>query len=136
MGLISEYIEVGLSSNTIKYYESLGYEIPRYKNQRGKMVVKRGTKIKIKVADIPKQSTVKVLVKCDCCNKEYYTEYFNYTNQNHNGKSYCHKCSLRVLNSGENHYKWKIDKTNEEREQGRYYIEYTEFIKKVLKRDN
>lgn len=31
MGLISEYVEVGLSGNVIRHYEDLGYEIPREK---------------------------------------------------------------------------------------------------------
>ena len=37
---------------------------------------------------------------------------------------------------GENHPRWNPNLSQEEREQGRNYPEYIEFIKKVLKRDN
>ena len=33
MGLISEYVEVGLGGKNVKYYEDLGYEIPRRKDK-------------------------------------------------------------------------------------------------------
>ena len=33
MGLISKEVEVVLNGSNIKYYESLGYEIPRRKRQ-------------------------------------------------------------------------------------------------------
>ena len=48
VGLISKEVEILLSSKNIKYYEYLGYEIPRYYNKRKKtMCEKRGTKIKV-----------------------------------------------------------------------------------------
>ena len=33
MGLISEYVEIKLGGRNIKYYENLGYEIPRRKDK-------------------------------------------------------------------------------------------------------
>ena len=39
VGLISKEIEITLSSKNIKYYENLGYEIPRYYNKRKKLCV-------------------------------------------------------------------------------------------------
>ena len=41
MGLITKEVEVLLHGNTIKYYENLGYEIPREKDKTNKMVVKK-----------------------------------------------------------------------------------------------
>ena len=149
MGLISKEVEILLSSKNIKYYEYLGYEIPRYYNKRKKtMCVKRGAKIKVIVKDLPISSHIKVKVKCDYCGKEYEIKYQNYTRHNHDGKNYCKICSSTVLTSKENNGMFGIcrygkdnpnynpNKTDEEREQGRNYPEYTEFIKKVLKRDN
>ena len=79
MGLISTEVEVNLYGKVIDYYDSLGYEIPRYFNKaNNREMVKRGTKIKIKVKDLMPQSMVKVDVDCDCCKKEYTMNYMNY----------------------------------------------------------
>lgn len=136
MGLISTEVEVGLNNKTIKYYEDLGYEVPIYKNKWGKSAVKRGTKITVKVEDLQTNSKTKVKVKCDCCGKEYEIKYYHYNNQNHDGKIYCNECVNTVLHSGENHPNWNPNLTQEERAIQRKYPEYTDFIKRVLKRDN
>ena len=47
----------------------------------------------------------------------------------------CRKCYERKY-KGENHPRWNSNLTQEERERGRDYPEYTQFIKNVLKRDN
>ena len=137
MGLISTEVEVGLGNKNIKYYENLGYEIPRYydKNNR-KESVKRGSKIKVNVQDLSHGSQVKVTVQCDYCGKIYDIVYKDYCVSNHNGKTFCNYCANKALLSGENHYKWKSEKTNDERILGRDYPEYKEFIKRVLIRDN
>lgn len=76
MGLISKEVEINGVGN-IKYYENLGYHIPRvYENY--KWTVKRGTKIKVKVSDLPKGSNVLVEVKCDCCGNEKEISYSNF----------------------------------------------------------
>ena len=149
VGLISKEVEILLSSKNIKYYEYLGYEIPRYYNKRKKtMCVKRGTKIKVIVKDLPIGSHIKVKVKCDYCGKEYELKYQDYVRHNHEGKNYCKICSSTVLTSKENNGMFRIcrygkdnpnynpNKTDEEREQGRNIKGYTDFIKNVLKRDN
>ena len=135
MGLISEYVEVSLYSGNIKYYENLGYKIPREKSKYGKIVVPRGTRIKVKVSDLPKGSNTKVKVCCDYCGKRYEMNYNDYNRYLHNGENYCKTCGKKILNSGENNGKWNSNKTDEEREIGRAYPKYTEFIKKVLIRD-
>lgn len=134
--LIETEVYITLHCKNIKYYEDLGYEIPRYKNVAGRMVIKRGTKIIVKVCDLTKGSHVKVKAKCDCCGKEYEITYKNYLTHNHNGRTYCNECSNTVLLSGENNPNWNPNRTQEERENGRDYPEYKEFIKKVLARDN
>ena len=65
MGLIDEYVEVELCSGNMKYYENLGYKIPRQKNKWGRIGTPKGTKITVKVGDLPKQSNIKVKVQCD-----------------------------------------------------------------------
>ena len=150
MGLISTEVEVILNSTTIKYYEDLGYEILRYKDKNGRMKVKKGTKITIKVKDLKTKSDTKIKVKCDECGNEYIMMYKDYNRYNHDGKIYCNKCANTVLLSGKNnpnyggktskrgknHHNWNPNKTDEERKIDRNYIEYATFVKRVLKRDN
>ena len=68
--ILSKYVEVILGTFTIKYYENKGYFIPKIINSDNKAVVKRGTKIIVRVSDLPKESTTKILRKCDKCGKE------------------------------------------------------------------
>lgn len=134
MGLITEEVEVGLYHNNIEHYEKLGYEIPRIKTSSG-MHIRHGTKILVKVDDLLPYSKVHVQVRCDYCGKIHETTYSQYNLHNHQGKTYCHACAIKVLSAGENHYRWENNKTNEERITKRQYPEYVDFTKRVLIRD-
>lgn len=136
MGLISTEVEVSLCGANIKYYENLGYKIPRTKNKWGRITVPRYSKIMVNIEDVPKNSSVFVDVECDNCKNINHITYQRYNNQIHDGKNYCHSCACKILNSGENNRFWKSDKSEEERILGRDYQEYSNFIKRVLKRDN
>lgn len=136
MGLITKEVEVELSSNTIKYYENLGYKIPRIRNKWRKYTVPRGTKIRVKVKDLKYNSKTIVDVECDNCKKKYQIQYQSYSTRNDNGKITCHHCSRSVLNTGENNPLYKKDKSEEERIKERRYPEYIDFVKRVIARDN
>lgn len=136
MGLLSKEVYITLTAVNINYYEASGYEMPRRKDKQNKMTVPRGTKIVVKVEDLSPRSSVKVLIQCDCCNKEYETPYYSYNTNNHEGRFYCNNCKSKVLNSGENHCKWDENKTHEKRFAERKLIDNQYFIKKVFKRDN
>lgn len=137
MGLLTKEVEVKLTSRNIDHYERLGYEIPRYYNKSScTWRVKRGTIITVKIEDVSPKSHINIELNCDCCGKIYTALYSNYSRQNHDGKTYCADCSRTVLNSGENSVCWNKNITMEEREIGRDYLEYTNFIKRVLARDN
>lgn len=136
MGLLTKEVEATLNGKWIRYYEEKGYFIPRYKDILGKERVKTGTKIKVNIKDVPLYSAINVEVKCDCCGKITNTSYQNYNKHNHEGLTYCTECASTVLISGENSPCWKSDMTMEERENRRGYLEYTNFIKRILLRDN
>jgi len=94
MGLVDEYIEIILNTKSIKYYENLGYEIPRYKNKNNDYVVKRNTKIIIKTTDLPKYSMVYVNVECDSCKTKKSVKYEDYLKcLKEDNLYYCSKCS-------------------------------------------
>jgi hypothetical protein len=98
--LISKEVEVGLNSINIKHYENLGYIIPRYEDSRHNIVVKRGTKILVKVEDLTNVSNVGIQVECDECNKILNITWGDYLKcVKEDGKYYCNKCALKLYTS-------------------------------------
>ena len=92
--LLTKEVEVQATSQMISYYENLGYEIPRYYNKNNnKMLVKRGTKILVKVEHLPLNSGALVICECDNCKGIINTQWAVYNNHNHDGKTYCKKCA-------------------------------------------
>lgn len=110
--LLSTNVEIVLSGENIKYYENLGYYIPRYYNKRDKKYkIKRGTKIKVEVKHLPLKSNVGIVVKCDNCNKTLNITYQSYNDyKKENGKYYCMPCS-HILYSSNNATCTKIKKS-------------------------
>lgn len=92
--LISKCAKVELSNN-VKYYENLGYLIPKYKNKNNKMVVLKHTKIIVRIEDLPLKSHTLVEVKCDYCNNPYTISYKEYNTRNKNivDKDCCSNCA-------------------------------------------
>ena len=88
MGLITKEVEVTLGVRNIKYYEKLGYKIPKYENRNHELVVKRGTKIKVKTEDLSSGSNVEIEYECDMCHKLFTTRYDVYSTHNKNGKTH------------------------------------------------
>ena len=136
MGLISEWVEVGLNAQTAKHYESLGYNIPKTLNAKGKPYVKVGTKILVRIKHLTTGSNCLVEVECDECHKRYFIRYVQYCKHNYDNLVYCMKCSCTLFHSGKNNKNWNPNKTVDERLNGRCYPEYKEFVKSVLARDN
>ena len=137
MGLIlPQEVEVKVDGSSKSYYKKLGYDIPVKRDRQGRLTCPKGTKIKVKVSDLPKNSHTKVKVKCDNCNKPIDVEYQVYNTHNHSGDYYCIHCSSKVLLGREKSPNWKHDKSDEDRQDDRSYQEYKDFVKKVLIRDN
>lgn len=138
MGILTKEVEVQIVSTNIKYYEEHGYKIPKVpkKNYRNKMVFVAGTKILVKVEDLPKYSQAELQAECDCCGKKYPISYSNYNKVNRDGLVYCRSCAKKLFNSKENNPNYKPELTDEDRDRKRIGTEYTNFIKRVLARDN
>ena len=99
MGLITKEVEVTLGVKNVKFYEDLGYEIPKKKNKWGKVTIPRGTKIKVKVEDLQEGSKAIVECVCDNCKQflppKYYRDYKRFVKED--GKTYCQKCATEIL---------------------------------------
>ena len=96
----------------------------------------KGTKLKVKIEDLPHGSNIKVIIQCDCCKKIYKKSYSEYILHNHQGNTYCQECANTVLFSGENSPRWNFFKTEEERIIGRKIPEYSSLVKRTFIRDN
>jgi len=93
--LKSEFVEVGIGGRNIKRYKKLGYTINQYKNNSYEYVVRRGTKLVVKIEDLPPKSSAKVICVCDSCGKSCEISYSNYNkNKRDNGETFCEKCRL------------------------------------------
>jgi len=77
--LLDQTVTITLNNKTIKYYENLGYKIPRRKDNQGRYKVATGTKILIDIKDALPYTHEEVWVKCDYCGEEYLETYANYT---------------------------------------------------------
>lgn len=76
--LLSETAETTVTYKNIKRYLDLGYDFPTFINNKGKISVKRGVKIFVKVEDLDKNSGVIIRFKCDYCEKEKEVRFCDY----------------------------------------------------------
>ena len=140
MSVITKEIEILVDGRMIKYYEDLGYDVPKHYNKyTSTFYVKKGTYITVKVDDLCKNSHVKIKVKCDCCGDEKEIMYTSYCNRRHNddGKYYCIRCAAKMYISGENNHFWNPNLTDGDRQSyHKATTEYNKFIRAVLARDN
>ena len=92
--LLTKEVEVVLSGTNIRYYENLGYEIPRVLGRNNKPIVKKGTTITVPIEDLQPTSSVKVYVMCDIC-KEHVTHirYHDYNRKKRGDEYCCNVCS-------------------------------------------
>ncbi len=109
--IITEKLEVGIGPGNVKHLEDLGYEIPRRKDSRGRIGFKKGSKIIVKVSDLPKTSKVKIKCKCEDCGEIRVVGYDTLSNRknssyNKNGETICSDCANHRM-SGKNSGRYK-----------------------------
>lgn len=98
MAILENEVWVKCGTSTDKYFENLGYHIPRIKNKKGKLVVPSGTKILVKVECLPEGSNAEVTKVCDTPNcgehtpNQKYVQIINYRKDG-DGTDRCRKCS-------------------------------------------
>ena len=138
MGLISTEVEVKIGYRNAKYYESLGYDIPKRLNKYGEMKIINGSKITVNVNDLSQGCNSIVETYCDNCGRVKRLRYAEYkTNRIYiNGKTYCQKCYAQLFTTKSQNPNWNPNLSDEEREDRRKSEDYRIFIKSVLARDN
>lgn len=74
MGIITKEVEIKINNINCKYYENLGYDIPKHKiNYRrpNKYAYSIGKHIFIKIEDLMPNAKARIEYECDCCHKRY-----------------------------------------------------------------
>lgn len=101
MGLIlPQKVEVKIAYSTVKYYENLGYEIPKVKNKNGKLCCDISKTLLVDIEDLPPQANVKVDCICDYCQIPMKMMYYDYNNKVKNGviqKVSCKNCRIKKV---------------------------------------
>lgn len=96
MAILETKVLAGLGGNNPKYFEEKGYYIPRFKNKRGELRTPNGTKILVRVEDLPEKSGTVVTKICDICGNKVPQAYSNILKGRRNqkdGLDKCDKCS-------------------------------------------
>lgn len=73
--ILSEYVDVVLAWRNVKHFESLWYTIPKYKDSKGRIAIKKWTTISVKICDLLPSSNVKIEVQCEDCWETRTVEY-------------------------------------------------------------
>jgi hypothetical protein len=92
--LLTKEIEVILCSNRIRHFTEQGYTILKSPDRDGNMTVSKGTKLIVKVSDLPSNSNERIKVLCDYCQKNIILKtYSKYLKQREIvNKDACKKC--------------------------------------------
>jgi hypothetical protein len=103
--ILDRKVLTGINGRNVKYYQSLGYEIPRKKDKRGRINFTKGVKIEVSIKDLMLTSKVKVLCKCEECGKERKVCYDTLVYRKNSqflitSKTLCSKCSNTKLFKG------------------------------------
>lgn len=109
--IITKTVMATVSGRNKPHFESNGYKLPYEKDEKGRLGVKKGSKLEVSVFDLPVSSNVKIKYKCDDCGivKEvgahtlFYRENSQYRKT---GETLCSSCANKRM-SGENNSQYK-----------------------------
>lgn len=96
--MLTKEIEVRLGGGNTKYFENLGYNIPKKQHSRRKSisVYDLSKHLLVKIEDLPKESHVNVLMCCDICDKERNIQYREYNKFYINKQYICDNCKKEI----------------------------------------
>jgi len=85
-------------AGNVRYYENLGYIIPKHTDNRGRLSVKRGTYLEVNIEDIPEKSEEKINIICDYCKRGYISKIiYYYGGHKEINKDCCYDCRYKKI---------------------------------------
>ena len=96
--LLTEQVEMVITSRNAGYYKALGYDIPmKHNDKTGKDVIDVGKKIVVKINDLPNGSHVRIEYRCDCCGNIFSTEYHDWVSTTYPELGdLCKNCAAKI----------------------------------------
>lgn len=109
--IIDKEVYVTVSGSNKPHYESLGYTLPYSRDNRGRLRVKKGSKILVDILHVHKTSNIKINYKCDSCGAVKETSLSSVIGRrnseyNKSGKTFCSSCANKKM-SGANNANYK-----------------------------
>lgn len=109
--ILDKFITVHASCRNKPFYEAKGYVIPHYIDKKGRKVVKKGTKIQVRIEDAQPHTNIPISYSCDGCGNintvKYYTIFTRKNSQyQKTGETFCSNCANKRM-SGENNGQYK-----------------------------
>lgn len=109
--IINEFSQVGISGSNMKWLMSKGYIMPTTTDKRGRVSVKKGTKISVKTIDLLPKTSVEVQVMCEDCGEIRTIQYNTLAGRKNSqylktGETLCSKCANTRM-SGINSHVYK-----------------------------
>lgn len=97
--LLTNDVEINITSRNARYYEDKGYKIPKVHSKRTKsMIAQNGAKVMVKVEDVAPTSRAELQYECDCCHNIFMTNIRDWNRREHLDKGvYCKNCTTKVL---------------------------------------
>lgn len=109
MLVLPQEVEVEVRGIQLKYYEDLGYVVPKVWDKKvKKYIIKRGTKITINVEHLTNANKSVIKVFCDYCGKEECIPYLKfYTQMKASNKYNCKKCLGKKISESKMKYTYE-----------------------------
>jgi len=100
--IVDKKVLVSVSGRNKNYYENKGYKLPYEKDKRGRIGIKKGSKIFIDINDLREYSQVKIKYKCDSCgeiNSVHAQTILGRTNSQYKktSETFCSKCANKKM---------------------------------------
>lgn len=100
--ILTKTVMATASGRNLPFFRDKGYEVPTYVDKKGRVSVKKGTKIEVSVFDLPPSSNVKIEYICDDCGAKkavgahtlFYRENSQYQKT---GETVCSSCANKRM---------------------------------------
>lgn len=96
--LLTETVEINITSRTVNHYRSKGYKIPmKYSDKSKKEILNSDVSILVNVLDLPASSHIRIKYKCDNCGKEFETSYCDWNKSKYKELGdLCRDCAVKI----------------------------------------
>lgn len=105
--ILTKVVEATVSGRSKRYYEDRGYPLPYVLDSKKRKGIKKGTKIKVRIEDLPPTSNIKIEYECDDCKKVYISSNASLIGRKNSqfkktGETICARCAPKRMMGANN----------------------------------